>query len=65
MILFTGASADISGGLGIIFFSFRQTFSVILNNNAEMRVYMVIILYIVFVVRRRYKQRIKVDNLNA
>ena len=49
----------------VFFYTVRQTLAIIHNNFCIMRVNIIIILYIVFMVGRRYKQRIEIDNIYA
>ena len=63
--------ADISCALlilcrmDIILCTCRKYFSVIHNNLSIMRIYVIIILNIILMIRRRNKQRIEVNNFNS
>ena len=63
-IHFLGYSGNILLCLRIGLFSSRKHFSLIIYNFSNMWVNIVIILYVIFVIGRRHKQRIKVNHLN-
>ena len=62
-ILFIRYPVHIPGCMCITLISLTEQFSLIRYNHTEMRVYIIVVLYIIFMIGRRYKQRVKVNNL--
>ena len=56
-------AADIPRRLFIVLLALRQTFPLVPADHAEMRIDIVIVLDIVFMIGRRYKNRVQIDNL--
>ena len=56
-------SVNISCRMSIVMVTRCKNFSFIRNYHCNMWIYIIIILYIIFMIRRRYKQRIKVNNI--
>ena len=64
-ILFVHDTFNIFGGMGIVLIPFLQYLSAIFLNNSKMWVDIIIVLCIVFVIRRRNKDGIQVEHLHA
>ena len=56
-------SVNISCRMSIVMVTRCKNFSFIRDYHCNMWIYIIIILYIIFMIRRRYKQRIKVNNI--
>ena len=63
-ILQIGHSVDITGGILVFILPVLQQFSLIVNDLTKMGIDIIIILNIIFMVRGRYKKRVKIDDLN-
>ena len=64
-ILFVHHPLNIFAGMEIIIVSLRKTFSAVLHNHAIVRIYIVVILNIIFMIGRRYKDWIQIQNIHT
>ena len=55
----------ILGRMGVILVTFCQTLPTIFHDHAKMRIYIIVVLAVVFMVGRRYKDRIQIENFHA
>ena len=51
--------------MGVILVTFCQTLPTIFHDHAKMRIYIIVVLAVVFMVGRRYKDRIQIENFHA
>ena len=61
-IYLIGHTVNVSGGVPILL-SMPEQFSLIRHNLSDMRIYIIVILNIIFMIGRRYKQRIKINHI--
>ena len=61
----TGNTADITAGIPVVMSTLTQQFSFILQDHTIMRINIIVILNIILVIGRRYKQRIEINGINT
>ena len=64
-ICFSRYPPDILRSKTIFFLSVRKKLSPVVHNLSNVRVYIIIILYVILMIRGRNKQRIKIENLDS